>query len=152
MQFNPIHALDILREELSMADAAESDYVLFGSMPMWFNGLRDAVGDIDVFVTRPVYDRLATKSYWIEQLPREDDPPFLELAVPPPIHVFYAWTSRDKHMNVKRNFAEAQVSKDGWRYAPLTEVRKWKVEANRPKDLPDVEAIDRFLGRELIGV
>jgi hypothetical protein len=50
-------ALDHLASELIVARADE-DYVLIGSTVMYLNGIRDDVGDIDVFLSPVGWDRL----------------------------------------------------------------------------------------------
>jgi hypothetical protein len=120
------------------------EYVLFGSLPMWFLGLRTGVGDIDVFVTREIWAELWKTGLWNLETPRADDPSFLSMDTLPPIHVFYDWDKRSPWMDVQACFDGAQ-EKDGWRYAPLAEVRKWKDASRRFKDLHDLTVIDRYL-------
>lgn len=151
MRYDPTEALSFLDKTFRWMGVNEDEYVLFGSMGMYFEGLRDEVGDIDVFVTRRVWDKLQHLPNWIEHKPDPNDPPFLVLDTKPPIHAFYDWTKKSKSMDVARNFAEARTSESGWRYAPLTEVVKWKREAvilgtKAPKHLIDIETIETHLG------
>src|SRR4051794_31702938 len=116
MRYDPTEALLTLDEEFQWLGVKEEEYVLFGSMGMYFESLRDSVGDIDVFVSRAVWDRLQHFPNWVEHRPDPTDPPFLVLNTTPQIHAFYDWTKKNKSMDVPRNFAEAQTSASGWRY------------------------------------
>lgn len=150
MNHDPTEALGILSSKFHCINIHISMdcYVLFGSMPMWFKGLRpDGVGDLDVFVRKHVYEALLATGEWKEQKPRASDPPFLELETTPPIHIFYDWEKRSNHMDIERCFEEAEYSADGWRYAPLTEVVKWKLEARREKDIDDLLLINDYWER-----
>jgi hypothetical protein len=85
-----------LRLALAAAGAEPGDVVMFGSVVMLLHGLREEIGDIDLFVSRRLYDELKVRG-WIEHRPRVGDPPFLEAhcGAGVPVHAFYAWTERD---------------------------------------------------------
>lgn len=146
-------ALAALRSELgSIPGRFANESVLFGSVVMYLHGLREEVGDIDVFVSAYVYAKLRDRNDWIEQYPREGDPPLLEYAPADslvPIHAFSQWTKRDTWLDVRRCHALAEdVLHLGrtWRCIPLREVRRHKVMAGRAKDADDIALLDALGG------
>lgn len=155
--------LERLREELDLANAARNEYVLFGSAVLAIHGLRDEIGDLDVFVSRGVWAEWFTiGDYWHMRVPRIDDPPFLEMRVEGgvKIHAFYDWTIRDiSWIDPSACFAQAETVPTAhlgtWQCAPLSLIRDHKVGAwkNNPgspiheKHLKDVAAIDDYLAR-----
>lgn len=118
---------DDLRHELLAVDAG-GGYVLFGSAVLLLHGIRKHVGDIDVYVTPVVYDRLGGRG-WEEQRPHPTDPPFLEFTSPwcPRVHAFFDWSPRDDWMRgtLPAALREAEM-REGWRCAPLDIVRGHK--------------------------
>jgi hypothetical protein len=143
-RYDPVDALFHLELIMASLSIPDDDYVIFGSMPMWFHGLRDGVGDIDVFVRESAYEKLKADEDMIEVIPDPNDPPYLEYSlVKPNIHFFYDWTGKSNAMDMEQCFKEAEVS-GGWRFAPLEEVFKWKSEALREKDIEDLVRIKEY--------
>lgn len=146
-RYDPSEALFHLNSLLNDVDASEDDYVLFGSIPMWFTGIREDVGDIDVFVRPHIWNKLLSLNEFDIHTPNVADPSFLEYRnfKWPKIHIFYAWNQRDTWMDVERCYRDAVTDeRTGWRYAPLTEVTKWKLQALRTKDIDDLFAINEY--------
>lgn len=142
----PALDLDPLRRELYSHEAGPGDYVLFGSAVMYLHGLREQIGDIDLFVRRQVYGRMRQWPEWVEHCPREGDPPFLEadLGVGVPVHAFHSWQRRDPMVDVGACFRNAETVQ-GLSCVPLWLVRVHKVQA-----LEIVKGFG-FEGREVLG-
>lgn len=117
------------------------DFVIFGSAVMKLHGLRDVIGDVDLFVTAPLFAHLRDDHGWTEMRPEPEDPPFLEVTgiavadgpVGPHLvgvryHAFYAWTARDLWISAPDAFAQREVV-HGLPCIPLTMVAQHKHEA-----------------------
>jgi hypothetical protein len=106
------------------------DYVLFGSAVMKLHGLKDDIGDVDVFVAPRAYALLRDRSAWTERWPREGDPPLLETRAASGLllHAFYAWAPRDRWMDVPAAFVESEVV-HGVYCVPLSHIARHKQEA-----------------------
>jgi hypothetical protein len=111
--------------------------VIFGSAVMKLHGLKDEIGDVDLFVTPSAYHRLRGQG-WEELRPVPEDPPFLEAqsiiertlsaAKVMDFHAFHAWTSRDAWLDLPEAVATAERV-CGLMCVRLELVAKWKQEA-----------------------
>lgn len=150
--------LDPLRDELDAAAAAAGlsgaaglrPWVLFGSTVLLLYGLRDRVGDVDVFVDPAITRVLRARPGWTVHTPDPADPSFLERTVDgETVHVFDDWTSRDPEVCALQCRAAA-VLVHGWWCTPLQIIRMHKAmsvakhgdELGQAKHLPDIAAID----------
>lgn len=138
-----------LHEAMNMLDRPEP-FTLFGSSVMYLHGLRDQIGDIDMFVSRPLYDALKIRG-WEEQVPREEDPPLLEAWLPGgvlPVHAFYDWKKRGMPIDVRGLLNEPHWVQ-GWPVQNLESLRAWKKtiahESTRPNDWDDIDKITEYL-------
>lgn len=136
-----------------------TDYVLFGSTVLYLHGLREpeSVSDVDVFVSRRVFDhltdprfRLSVVPEWTQEEPRDGDPPYLLSTTTPAVSAFYTWTQRDAWMSVKRCFDDAERVR-GWNCASLETIRHHKRSAYADglvleKHLADLRTLDYVLG------
>lgn len=131
------------------------DFVLFGSTVLWLHGIRDEIGDVDVFVTRGMWGRIVSLGKLVAtvETPRAGDPPYLAVGVHPPIHVFYEWTERDAEwLTVEECFESAEIV-GGWPCIPVEMVRKHKTLAHshnlgseaHEKHARDLALIDEYL-------
>lgn len=144
-----------LADELMLASGQNkltptaSRYTIFGSAVMYLHGLRQKVGDVDLFVTPALYSALRERG-WKEQWPKEGDPPLLECKFRhmPPAHAFYAWKGRGMPINVAEMLGSPRMV-DGWPVQRLSQLREWKLsisfDPTRPNDFEDVIAIDSYL-------
>lgn len=95
-----IAVLSAMENEVSQvmrggALVADPRVCVFGSAPMALAGMRPA-GDVDVFVSEPMFMRLMLRDGWRLLRPREGDPPLLEFETAwGLLHAFYEWTERD---------------------------------------------------------
>lgn len=146
--------LDWLAAELAAAGVTTKQRVVFGSTVMLLHGIREDVGDVDLFVTEQAWTALV-KCGWVVRYPRAFDPPLLEWtggAIK--VHAFVRWTARDDWMNVREAWHEAERVGD-WLCVPLELVRRWKLAAHEAnpgsqehaKHLRDVALIDLHEGR-----
>ena len=116
----------------------EGSYVVFGSCPMALAGLREA-NDIDLLVTPELYVELQQQGWQKIQKGPRDTPVVFE--------VFEAhdnWDFSSYRPTLAQLLATATIV-DGVPFASLAEVRAWKLASARPKDLADVDLIDKNL-------
>ena len=116
----------------------KSSYVVFGGAPLTIAGIRES-NDIDMMVTKEVLAQLE-KAGWKEFKKGRDDKPLT-------YDVFEAhdnWNFSSYNPTLEQLLASATVV-DGIPFASLDEVRKWKMASGRPKDLADIELIDKYL-------
>lgn len=125
-------------------------YTLFGSSVMYLHGLRQEIGDIDMFVARGLYDVLKQRG-WEEQRPREEDPPLLEAWLPGgvlPVHAFYDWKKRGMQTDVQ-DLLHHPHWVQGWPVQSLSSLKEWKKtiahHSTRPNDWDDICKIEGYL-------
>ena len=116
----------------------KNSYVVFGSCPLAVAGIREA-NDIDLLVSKDIFEKLR-KDGWKERYKNPDDIPIVH-------DVFEAhksWGFSSSSPTLKHLLSGATIV-NNVPFASLEEVRKWKVESTRPKDLIDIELIDTYL-------
>lgn len=116
--------LDDLRATLGRSWIRWPEAVFFGSVVLKLHGLRQVIGDIDLFVSPMLYADLRTLG-WEEQRPHPTDPPLLERRTPLPVHAFYAWTPRDPEVDAGECFRRREDVL-GFPCAPLDVIAKHK--------------------------
>ncbi len=103
---------------------------------MAIRGLREA-RDIDVVVTKEVYDAYRAQDGWVEYSSdtgthlKKDD-----------IELWYSWGPGE--WNIEELLAGAEMI-DGLPFVPLPTVLRWKEGRGQPKDAADVERIRTHL-------
>ena len=130
---------EIFKELLSL-HLPVSDYVIFGSGPLFAHGIRSDVRDLDI---------LARGSAWRKALTYGTAP------VNPPsgngsmivlfdgrIEIFNSWVSAEWDVDSLIDNAEFI---DGLPFVPLTTVLRWKKSAPRENDQRDILDIERYL-------
>lgn len=124
-----------------------SELVVVGGAALTARGLRPAT-DIDLVVTERAYAELRGRGLREEVYrPTAGRPKRL---VTDWFDVGTAWGKGDYRPTIEHLFDSA-IPVDGILCVPLAEVRKWKEQAMRPKDLPDLRLIQdatRSLGGE----
>lgn len=157
----------LLRVDLHVAAQLTGEsrpYALFGSSVMLLHGLRDTIGDIDVFVTPAMWQTLAGRLRWQALIPGHcdpppSDPPILETrAGGLTIHAFYEWQVRDWPAVSAADCLQGAQLVHGWWCAPLTLIRQHKAwslaqpgadtDERQAKHRRDIAAIDAHLAAQ----
>ena len=117
----------------------KKSYIVFGSCPLAIAGIREA-NDIDLYLTPEAYEVLKARGWReLKKGPRD---------VPIVYDVFEAHNNWNFGKSYNPTLTELQATAtiiEDVPFASLEEVRKWKISSGRPKDLTDVELIDKYL-------
>lgn len=145
-----------LRLELGWQDEnVKSGWVLMGSVVMYLHGLREEVGDVDLFVTPTKWGELIDKG-WDCETPRVDDPPIAATdleGIDVRLNAFFDWDKRHGYSQfeggiVKAGIARAEFFEGLWCQS-LDQLATWKeyLAANNvhPKHGRDVALIRGYL-------
>lgn len=153
---NPLHWLGV---ELNRClERPGANVVVFGGAVLLLHGIRDEIGDVDLFITEEAWAHLRVRhgDQWKLQFPTPGDPPLLEwLGGERRVHAFVRWTRRDWWIHVEEAWRRRELVQS-WPCAPLDLVRRWKVDSAkwRPGDpghakhLADVGLIDAHLAQK----
>lgn len=121
----------------------EGSFVVFGAGPLAAAGIREA-NDIDMYVTPEVIEQKKALGWQLLDKGGRD--------IPLVHDCFELHTNWDFGHGYDPAFvdilARATVI-DGVPFASLADVREWKVVAGRPKDLIDIELMDKYLAENL---
>ncbi len=125
-------------QKVKALDLPKDSYVVFGSGPLAVAGLRKSQ-DIDLLVSSDTYAQLAA-SGWIE-----NDKGLAHNPVTNDVfEAFSDWHIGSYNPSLEELLETADYI-DGIPFVSLLEVRKWKQTAGRPKDLKDVDLINKYL-------
>jgi hypothetical protein len=116
------------------------DMVLFGSAPLLAHGLRDRISDLDVVARGRAWRRACELG---ERLTRDHSGTELVRFCDGLIEISTAWIT--PRWSADELIDGADVI-DGLRFARLDQVLAYKRQLRRPKDIPDIETIERVLG------
>jgi len=127
----------ILLEEFDELNISKGDYVIFGSGPIAVRGIKD-VNDLDVLVLPEKFEELKEKY-------KQDTSkhPFgcIEIG---DIEIGESWQGDKEKV---KEWIEAAEEYEGHMYMPLENVLEWKKKMGRPKDLKDVELVEKWLDK-----
>lgn len=144
------NALDWLVDDLYDAGVGGNDWLLTGSIVLWLHGLRQDVGDIDMFVTPKAWDRLNAHldyngRWWKIVVPNPEHPPLLRKKITwgMTVDAWKEW-AHPQDMTVEHAFATREVFK-GFSVMGLTTLRDWKMKLSDPKHPRDVKIINDYL-------
>lgn len=119
---------------------SERYYAVFGTGVMYLHGIREELGDVDLFVTKELYEALRDHRGW-EEREAEHRPPNLELALPgvPPFHATWQWADQ----GVWTPDIDAIIHWDhdlvqGWPCQKLGQLARWYQHLDR-KDRGDAQ-------------
>lgn len=147
MSYDDIPALITLRRQLVLANADNSEYVIFGSTPLILRGILERQpGDVDVFVSRRLWGRWLAMPGWDWETPKAQDPPILYYNSEPAINAFFDWTKVKPFVDPSECFASAELTQ-GFMCASTEEILKHKqgASADLSKHISDIEAIKESL-------
>lgn len=110
-------------------------YVVFGSGPLEAYGIRQA-NDIELFVTKELYIKLKASGWEEKEWPNEGG----HYLQKDDFEADDTWHYGDYNPTPEELIAKAQII-NGVPFAPLEEVRDWKLAFGRTKDIEDVKMI-----------
>jgi hypothetical protein len=113
-------------------------YIIFGSGPLAVHGIRDA-RDIDLFVTTDLYKQLEAEGW--QEKEWSDGGYYLAKDI---FQADDSWHYGDYNPAPEEIIARSEIF-DGVPFACLTDVLEWKRAFGRPKDLIDIELIEKYL-------
>jgi hypothetical protein len=143
--------IDLLRE-LRAVQTVPAEWTIFGSASLLINGVLDREpSDIDVFVSRRVWDALLARPDW--HGPKAGDPPILvndTTAIA--IHLFYDWPDIDVPDLIKRSLRKYSLDAEHWFVViPVEDALLHKKMALKygsekvQKHIPDIAVIEEWL-------
>ncbi len=118
----------------------KGEYVIFASGPMGVRGLRDT-HDIDVVVTKEIYEKYKNTEGW-DTVEFQREGRDVEMIENDGVEFYTDWGPGEWNV---RDLISSGEEIDGAYFAPLDQVRKWKLLSAREKDLKDVGLIDKYL-------
>jgi hypothetical protein len=127
-----------LFQKLTMINLPSTDYAVFGSAPMWLHGLKELNNDVDIIARGAVW-QLATELGEVVKAPTKGEVIKLFDGT---IEVYNVWAPGDWDTDELIDTAEEV---DGIRFVNLENVKKWKINYGREKDLQHVKLIDDYL-------
>lgn len=118
-------------------DLPEGSYVVFGSAPLTFAGIREA-NDIDLLVSKALFEQLK-KNGWREVDKGRNDKPLVR-------DIFEAHKTWDfsTYNPTLEGLLSRATDVEGIPIASLEDVRRWKEASGRSKDLMDLELIKKY--------
>jgi len=111
-----------------------TQYAIFGSGPMAVRNIRDC-RDLDIVVTDTQYNKLQV-NYPETNLGN--------IRVGNDIEI---WSEKESLLNNPGRVIARADTIDGFRYISLDDLLIWKKKMGRPKDLKDIELINKYLAR-----
>jgi hypothetical protein len=112
--------------------------VVYGSAPFAIHGIRD-VNDIDLFVSKELYEELAKKDWKKIYKGPKDEPLTYDI-----YEAHKTWEFSHYAPTLPELLSRAQIVEDIL-FASLEDVRHWKESSGRPKDITDLKLIDDYL-------
>lgn len=142
---------------LGVPPLSSPEWMVFGSGAMYLHGLRQEIGDVDLFVTPAKWGELIGRG-WDWETPRAGDPPIAATDIDglPRLNAFFAWDGRHDRIFdfeggiVKAAFAEAKWHRGVWCQS-LLQLLRWKEwlfqQGVHEKHGRDADAIRDYLGQ-----
>ena len=122
-------------EELKKLNLPKDKYIIFGSGPMAIRGIRDSE-DIDVLVTKALFEELLIK------FPQDISNHPLGMMSIGDIEIGSSWQGNKSMTN--KIIGDAEFIQ-GFPFARLGRVIKWKKDMGREKDKRDLKLIEEYL-------
>lgn len=113
------------------------EYAIFGSAPMFVRGIRKEMHDVDIVVTKKLWEKMQSAPGWRLEAATSGDPVlrFEEL------ELFGGWAPGE--WDVDELIKTADMI-DGLPFVTLENVLRWKKAFGREKDLADVIKIEEY--------
>ncbi len=120
----------------------KGSYVVFGSAPLAVLDIRE-VRDIDLLVSQDLYEGLENDG-WKKVIKGPKDTPVT-------FDIFEAHPNWDfsPYAPTLSELLSRAIEAEGFPFASLEDVRKWKAASGRPKDLVDLKLIDEYLAKQI---
>lgn len=128
-------------EKVKHLNFPPNSFIVFGSCPMAAVGIREA-GDIDLLVSGEVFESLETQGWKIVMKGPKDNPLTHDIFEAHP-----NWNFSSYNPTLEELLSRAMII-DEVPFASLDDVKKWKSASGRPKDLVDVELIEKYLASQ----
>ena len=128
---------DEVIERVKELNLPKNSYIVFGSCPMALAGVRDC-NDIDLLVTSEIYQAKKQEGWEVIDKGPNDHPAVSGVFELHDMWDFSSYSPTLEHLLATASWVE------GVPFAALDEVRTWKVASARPKDLEDIQLIDRL--------
>ncbi|MDO4282265.1 MAG: hypothetical protein Q4D02_01395 [Clostridia bacterium] len=126
-------------EELKKYDFDEKEYLVISSAALVIHGIKEETKDIDISVTRKYYQYL--EEHYECELERYDDKNH--------VNIYYIHGIINFSTNYYSEDIDDFVMIDGIRVQSIPAIIRLKQMLNRPKDLRDLELIEKFLNRKI---
>ncbi len=128
---------DIIKQRYKTLAIKPDDAIVVGGSVLAVLGIRSS-NDIDLMVKRPVFDRIAAKVSAVQQYPDGSGQ-----ITTGDVELMYQWQGK-----TYADFLPTATWIDGILVMSLADLRAWKLEQHRPKDLHDVRLIDAYMNRQ----
>ena len=126
--------------ELKELNLPKNEYVILGSGPLVIRGLRGNNHDIDILVTKKLWNKLI-KEYPVKIKEVKDKKrEFMKVGN---ISISYPWDDS----NLLKNVFETADVVEGYKFASLEDMKLWKSYIGRDKDIEDVKLIEQYLNK-----
>ena len=126
--------------ELKELNLPKNEYVILGSGPLVIRGLRGNNHDIDILVTKKLWNKLI-KEYPVKIKEVKDKKrEFMKVGN---ISISYPWDDS----NLLKNVFETADVVEGYKFASLEDIKLWKSYIGRDKDIEDVKLIEQYLNK-----
>jgi predicted nucleotidyltransferase len=114
------------------------EYALFGSAPLFVRGLREAMRDVDIVVTKKLWEEMQSAPGWKMETANSGDP----VLRCEELELFRDWAPGE--WDIDELIKTADVI-DGLPFVSLANVLQWKKMFGREKDLADVKEVEKYL-------
>lgn len=131
-----------LIEAVNRLNLDPKDYIVIGSGTLCALGLREA-NDVDMCVSPSVFEEFESKGWEKKELPG-DTSYYLTDDI---YEIGMDWDSTNSQPNLD-DLKKTEMVIDGVPFVGLERLRAWKERRGKPKDLTDIQLIDKYLSKQ----